>query len=118
MNTPAPTPTPSPEPRPTHVVYRGIAYPVNGEGVVIGRSKLDQRSAILIESRVEGVSRTHCELLVVDGELRLRDLSSFGTFVNDRRIDGEEILKPADIIRVGSPGAELTVVRVEDGNAA
>lgn len=102
------------EPRPTHVVYRGIAYPVNGEGLVIGRSKLDQRRAILIEARTEGVSRAHCELTIIDGELRLRDLSSFGTFVNERRIDGEEVLKPADVIRVGSPGAELTVVRVED----
>jgi len=102
--------------RPTHVVYRGIAYPVNGEGLLIGRSKLDHRPAILIESQAEGVSRAHCELAVVDGELRLRDLSSFGTFVNERRIAGEEILKPADIIRVGTPGAELTVVRVEAGN--
>jgi hypothetical protein len=106
------------DPRPTHIVYCGVAYPINGEGVVIGRSKLDQRRAILIESRVEGVSRAHCELAIVDGELRLRDLSSFGTFVNERRIDGEEILKTADIIRVGSPGAELTVVRVEDLNGA
>ncbi|MDX1561447.1 MAG: FHA domain-containing protein [Gammaproteobacteria bacterium] len=106
------------EPRPTHVVYRGIAYPVNGEGVLIGRSKLDQRRAIVIEASTEGVSRAHCELAVIDGELRLRDLSSFGTFVNERRIEGEETLKPADVIRVGSPGAELTVVRVEDADGA
>jgi len=117
--TPAPVRRAAPgEPRPTHVVYRGVAYPVNGAGVVIGRSKLDHRRAILIESRAEGVSRAHCELAVVDGELRLRDLSSFGTFVNERRIDGEEVLKPADVIRVGSPGAELTVVRVEEADGA
>jgi len=101
------------EPRPTHVVYRGIAYPVNGEGLLVGRAKLDRRRAIVIEARTEGVSRAHCELAVVDGELRIRDLSSFGTFVNERRIEGVEILKAADVIRIGSPGAELTVVRVE-----
>lgn len=100
---------------PTHVVYAGIAYPINGEGVVIGRSKLDHRRAILLEAETQGVSRAHCELAVVDGELRLRDLSSYGTFVNERRIEGDEILKPADVIRVGSPGAELVVVR-EDGS--
>jgi hypothetical protein len=116
-------PEPSPvavddESRPTHVVYQGVAYPVNGEGVLIGRSKLDHRRAILIESQAEGVSRAHCELAVVDGELRLRDLSSFGTFVNERRIEGEEVLQPADVIRVGTPGAELTVVRVEAGDGA
>lgn len=101
------------EPRPTHVVYRGIAYPVNGEGILVGRAKLDRRRAIVIEARTEGVSRAHCELAVVDGELRIRDLSSFGTFVNERRIEGVEVLKAADVIRIGSPGAELTVVRVE-----
>jgi hypothetical protein len=104
--------------RPTHLVYRGIAYPVNGEGVVIGRSKLDHRRAILLEAETQGVSRAHCELSVVDGELRLRDLSSYGTFVNERRIDGDEILKPADIIRVGSPGAEFVAVRVEESDGA
>jgi hypothetical protein len=106
------------EPQPTHVVYAGVAYPVNGEGLVVGRSKLDHRRAIVIESRAEGVSRAHCEIKVVDGELKLRDLSSFGTFINERRIEGEEVLKPADVIRVGSPGAELTVVRVEDSDGA
>lgn len=102
--------------RPTHVVYQGIAYPVNGEGVVVGRSKLDHRRAIVVEARTQGVSRAHCEISVVDGELRLRDLSSYGTFVNDRRIEGNEVLKAADVIRVGSPGAELMVVRVEEAD--
>lgn len=104
--------------RPTHVVYRGVAYPVNGEGVVVGRTRLDQRRAIVVEAATQGVSRTHCEISVVDGELRLRDLSSYGTFVNERRIQGDEVLKPADVIRVGSPGAELIAVRVEEGDGA
>lgn len=102
--------------RPTHVVYRGIAYPINGEGVVVGRTRLDQRTAIIVESETQGVSRAHCELAVVDGELRLRDLSSYGTFVNERRIEGDEVLKLADTIRVGSPGAELIVIRLEDSD--
>lgn len=103
---------------PTHVVYAGVAYPINGEGVVIGRSKLDHRRAILLQSDTQGVSRAHCELAIVDGELHLRDLSSYGTFVNERRIEGDEILKPADVIRVGSPGAELVVVREESPDGA
>jgi hypothetical protein len=103
-------------PRPTHVVYQGIAYSVNGEGLVVGRSRLDHRRAIVVEANTQGVSRMHCEVALVDGELRLRDLSSFGTFVNERRIEGEHVLKPADVIRVGSPGAELTVVLVEEAD--
>ena len=103
---------------PTHVVYRGVAYAVNGEAIVVGRSKLDDRRAIVVQAETQGVSRAHCEIAVVDGELRLRDLSSYGTFVNERRIQGDEVLKAADVIRIGSPGAELIVVRVEDGHGA
>jgi hypothetical protein len=97
---------------PTHVVYKGIGYPVNG-GLVIGRSKTDARRAIIIDEPMGGVSRTHCELALVNGELRLRDLSSYGTYVNERRAAGELVLEPADVIRIGSPGAELYVVAVE-----
>ena len=48
-----------------------------------------------------------------DGELKLRDLSSYGTFVNEKKVAGEATLKRADVIRIGSPGAELHVVDVE-----
>jgi hypothetical protein len=105
-------------PVPTHIVYRGIAYPVNGAGLVIGRSRLDERAAILLDDEVKGVSRSHCEISLVDGELRLRDVSSHGTFVNERRIDGDEVLRPADVIRVGTPGAELTAVVVGDNDGS
>lgn len=111
----APVAAPLPD-APTHLVYRGIAYPVNGEGVVIGRSKVDERRAILLEDDSRGVSRSHCEVSLVDGELKLRDLSRHGTFVNERRVDGEEVLRPADVIRIGSPGVELVAVIVEGGD--
>jgi hypothetical protein len=48
-----------------------------------------------------------------DGELKLRDLSRYGTFVNEKRVAGETTLSRADVIRIGSPGAELHVVDVE-----
>jgi predicted component of type VI protein secretion system len=56
----------------------------------------------------------HCEVVLRDGELKLRDLSSFGTFVNERKVAGETTLQRADVIRIGSPGAELHVVNVEN----
>lgn len=98
---------------PTHVVYRGIAYRVDGEGLVVGRDNGGGRRAIVIEERANGVSRAHCELVLRDGELRLRDKSRHGTFVNEKRVAGEQVLEAADVIRVGSPGAELQVVVVE-----
>lgn len=106
------------EPVPTHVVYRGLAYSVDGSGLLIGRSKTQGRRGIVVDDQKGGVSRSHCEICVRDGELVLRDLSSYGTFVNERRVSGEELLKPADVIRIGSPGAEIQVVAVERGHGA
>ena len=103
---------------PTHVVYRGLAYPIDAAGVLIGRAKVDDRRMIVIDDQSSGVSRSHCELALRDGELRLRDLSSYGTFVNERRVSGEEVLRPADVIRIGSPGAELQLIRVEQASGA
>ena len=59
------------------------------------------------------MSRSHCELVVRDGELKLIDLSRYGTFVNEKKVAGETTLQRADVIRIGSPGAELHVVSME-----
>jgi hypothetical protein len=98
---------------PTHLVYAGFAYRVGSAGVAIGREADPQRRTLVVGEANSGVSRVHCEVVLRDGELKLRDLSSFGTFVNERRISGETTLKRADVIRVGSPGAEFHVVSLE-----
>src|SRR5688572_1519922 len=97
---------------PTHVVYGGLAYRVGAEGLVIGR-EADAKRRTVVLSGSSGVSRQHCEVVLRDGELKLRDLSSYGTFVNERKVAGETTLKRADVIRIGSPGAELHIVDVE-----
>lgn len=102
---------------PTHVVYRGVAYPVGAGGLLIGRSRSNGAQTIVVDDQ-SGVSRSHCRLHISDGEMRLEDLSSYGTYVNERRVSGEEPLKPADVIRIGSPGAQLQVVSVESGHGA
>lgn len=98
---------------PTHIVYEGLVYRVGAEGVAIGREPDPQRRTLLVGEGTSGVSRVHCEVVLRDGELKLRDLSSFGTFVNERKVAGETTLKRADVIRIGSPGAELHVVSLE-----
>jgi hypothetical protein len=103
---------------PTHVVYRGVARRVDGAGLVVGRVQSDDRRTIVIDDQHGGVSRSHCEIRLRDGELRLRDVSSYGTFVNEKRISGETTLRAADVIRIGSPGAELHVVTVEAADGA
>jgi hypothetical protein len=102
----------SPRVAPTHVVYGGVVYPVGVRGLVVGREPVDGRRAILITDQAS-VSRAHCEIVLRDGELKLNDLSRYGTFVNEKKIAGETTLLPADVIRIGSPGAELQVVSLE-----
>jgi pSer/pThr/pTyr-binding forkhead associated (FHA) protein len=97
----------------SHIVYRGIAYPVDSSGIVIGREPIPQRRTIVLNGGQGGVSRAHCELVKRDGELKLVDKSRFGTFVNEKRISGEIALQPADVIRIGSPGEQLQVIRME-----
>jgi hypothetical protein len=109
---PEPTAIRAREKPPTHVVYGGFAYRVGSAGLAIGREADPQRRTVVLVGST-GVSRLHCEVVLRDGELKLRDLSSYGTFVNEKRVAGETSLKRADVIRIGSPGAELHVVDVE-----
>ncbi len=108
-----PAPLFPPAKPPTHVVYRGLAYRIDAGGLAIGReADAGGRRTVLLDGQ-GGVSRQHCEIVLRDGELKLRDSSSYGTFVNERKVAGEVVLKRGDVIRIGSPGAELTVVEVE-----
>ncbi len=48
------------------------------------------------------VSRHHCELFLVEGNVHVRDLGSLnGTFVGSQRID-ESLLRPGDLLTVGT----------------
>lgn len=106
------------EEAPTHVVYRGVVHPVGTEGLLIGRETENGRRVLIVEGQVSGVSRVHCELAMRDGELKLLDLSRYGTFVNEKRVSGEAVLRRADVIRIGSPGAEFQVVSMEGARGA
>jgi hypothetical protein len=112
---PAEAATSAPRNLATHVVYAGVVYPVGVRGIVVGRELAEGRRTIVVADQANGVSRAHCEIVLRDGELKLRDLSRYGTFVNEKKVSGETTLERADVIRIGSPGAELQVVSIEDG---
>ena len=86
---------------------------MGADGLVVGRVPVDGRRTLVVGDEAGGVSREHCEIVLRDGELRLVDLSRYGTFVNEKRVDGEIALARGDVVRVGVPGAELLVVEVE-----
>lgn len=102
----------------THVIHQGFAYRVPVEGLVVGREPPEERRGIALDGAHGGVSREHCVLRFRDGELTLEDTSRYGTFVNERRIAGEVVLRPADIIRIGTPGVELQVIGLVNDNGA
>ncbi len=70
--------------------------PLTHERVVIGR--LDDCQ---IRIPAPDVSRNHCEIVIEDGSIEIRDLgSSNGTFVNQERISSRP-LSAGDLISVG-----------------
>ena len=68
-----------------------------------GVTTLGRHDDCLIRIKSSQVSRRHCEILEVGGKLTVRDLgSSNGTFVNGRRVLGQQPLKPGDELTVGA----------------
>ncbi|MEL6497667.1 MAG: FHA domain-containing protein [Planctomycetota bacterium] len=69
---------------------------IRQDRVIVGR---DRSAHLRVPSR--SVSRQHCEFVVEDGAVVLRDLgSSNGTFVNRERVQESE-LNPGDLVSVG-----------------
>jgi pSer/pThr/pTyr-binding forkhead associated (FHA) protein len=60
------------------------------------------------------VSRRHCEVFEAGGKLAIRDLgSSNGTFVNGKKITGQQVLKSGDELTVGT--VTLRVAKLGQG---
>lgn len=102
------------EGRATHVVWRGVAYPLSGEALVVGTTADDGRPSrrIALPAGSAGVSSRHCELRLLEDGAMLTDLSRYGTFVNGGRAGPETRLQPGDVLRVGTPGEELLMIRL------
>jgi pSer/pThr/pTyr-binding forkhead associated (FHA) protein len=74
----------------------GREYTVVGSPLVFGR---EAGCDVVVTSK--RVSRRHAEIVATPKGYLVVDTSTNGTFVNDERIDGERLLKRADVIRVG-----------------
>ena len=67
-----------------------------------GVNSIGRHDDCLIRIRSSQVSRRHCELFEEGNKLMLRDLgSSNGTFVNGKRVLGQQTLKPGDVLTIG-----------------
>ena len=75
----------------------GHCITVKRKSFMIGRGE-DCR----LRARSDRISRRHCELIVSETKVLVRDHSGKnGTFVNDERVDGEQQLESGDRLRVG-----------------
>jgi hypothetical protein len=107
----------APAARPTHVVFQGLAYPIDARPLVLGSGAGDGRRVLPIPPG-PGISRAHCTLVREDGAAWLEDHSTYGTQVNGERTRGRVELRAGDRLRLGSPGVECELVRVVDGDGA
>src|SRR5271168_2041384 len=68
-----------------------------------GVTTIGRHDDCLIRIKSSQVSRRHCELYEVADKLTLRDLgSSNGTFVNGKKVSGQQTLKHGDELTVGA----------------
>ncbi len=71
--------------------------------LVEGVTSVGRHDDCIIRIKSSQVSRRHCELFDSDGALMVRDLgSSNGTFVNGKRVMGQQLLKVGDELTVGA----------------
>jgi pSer/pThr/pTyr-binding forkhead associated (FHA) protein len=84
----------------------GATVRVEGRTAVVGRSRgCDLR---IDES---GVSRRHCEVMLRDDGVRVRDLgSTHGTWTRGRRVISEATLRVGDVVSLGERGPQFEVV--------
>lgn len=101
---------------PTHVLLGGRTYPLGRPALVIGRAP--EASGIALPEGLAGVSRRHCTLVREGGETLLIDHSSFGTLVNGERVHERVRIHAGDLVRLGEPGIELTLIAVAGASAS
>lgn len=76
---------------------KGAAVPIKKDRFVIGRGK-----DCTLRAGSEAISRNHCELLVTELGVTVRDMGSRnGTYVNDEKIEGVHQLSHGDTLRIG-----------------
>jgi hypothetical protein len=84
----------------------GLSYSIGIRGLSMGRSRTN---TVHVSDPV--VSRVHARILYVRGRYWIRDENSqSGTFVNGRRVMGQQALNTGNILQIGSVTFWLTPV--------
>jgi len=82
---------------PSYITWRDKTVPLEYDLIRIGRAP--QNELVL---QAKNVSRFHCQIKRIDGQLFIEDLGSTnGTFVNDEAVKQPRSLSVGDVVRVG-----------------
>ena len=100
--------------KPSYILFDNVAYPIGLLPMVIGSGPTQKENFLVVSSNITGISRDHCTVIMKNDRCILNDLSRYGTYLNDQRIEGPSILNTGDKIRIGSPGVEMTLITIGD----
>jgi len=99
-----------PRSRPTHLLNGAIAFPLGEDPLTVGTAPPSDARGVKPNGPPEGISRRHCSVYVRGDDVILDDHSRYGTFLNERRVEGQTTLRVGDVVRVGSPGSRLLLI--------
>jgi hypothetical protein len=99
-------------PPPTHVLWEGVAHPIDPAPFLIGIAIPEDSRGLNLSGAVAGISRRHVSLRRIEGRLVVEDHSRYGSYLNGRRVDGMAFLKAGDRLRLGTPGIEVQLIAV------
>jgi hypothetical protein len=105
-------------PRPTHLLYRNLATPLTATPLTVGTQFPAAGRGIRIVADAGGIDPEHCTVRLQGEKVVLTDLSSNGTFLNDRRVEGSVVLNVGDAIRLGNTVETIVPIACLDPNEA
>ncbi len=69
-----------------------------------------------LRPRSDAISRNHCAIVVTENQVIVRDLGSKnGSYVNDERVEGEQVVQAGDSFQVGPLQFEIVIEHVLGG---
>ena len=98
---------------PTHILYEGVAHPIESDPLWLGVAIPSGARGVNLTAQTAGVSRRHCSLWRQGDEAFVEDHSTYGSYLNDSRVEGRATLSAGDRLRLGTPGIELHLIAVE-----
>ncbi len=100
------------KPRPTHVVVDGIAHPITPEPFVLGSGIPEGSRGFDLGGEIAGLSRDHCSIYRSEDRVLVEDHSSFGSFLNGKRLEGIKKVAAGDRLRLGHSSIEVQLIQV------